>query len=299
MLDKSKNPDARAEKYWESNPNAAAFNQWTSNPLISENVYKRMSGYRSTKFWLSWLIEDYFKGKRFNKMLSPGCGTGDHEIIVARTGSVKKIDAFDISQVSIDIARKKAKDNLLNINFYRDNLNSFTIPEEKQYDLVLCSGSLHHVKELERFFSIIASSLKPDGYFIINEYVGDCYNIYDDGQIKIINRILSTFPRELLSSDNNVLRNSTINDVLERDPSESVRSKLIIPFLKNYFKIDEKNPMGGSILHPLYPFLDHEKFISRKYETDTILKLIIEFEAILIENSILDSDFMFCICRPK
>ncbi|OGW43009.1 MAG: hypothetical protein A2132_00280 [Nitrospirae bacterium RBG_16_43_11] len=291
--------DNIARKFWEVNPNAAYQNQWIENPIIASQVYYRMSGGHSHKYWLSWLLEDYFAGKRFKRMLSPGCGVGDHEIIVAKSGVVDEIDAFDFSDSSIGIAKDKAEKLGLQINFYNDNLDTFVIPDGRRYDLVLCTGSVHHVKELERFFAMIHNVLDSDGYFVINEYVGECYNIYSKKQVDIINRMLSCFPQEMRSSDKDKFQNDTLSNRIAIDPSESVRSKFILPLLKNYFDIEVKHPFGGCILHPLYPYLKADKFMNGEVETSVLLKLLLEFEAILMDYQFLESDFVLCISRPK
>lgn len=146
----------------------------------------------------------------------------------------------------------------------------------------------------------VSNLLTPDGYFIINEYVGDCYNIYNERQLDIINKILSVIPDEMRSNTiQRYKKNATIRENLAVDPSESVRSKLIMPFLKDFFIIEEEKSMGGCILHSIYPFLDNKKFSGDQPEYSTILKLLLEFELILMENSVLDTDFNFCICRSK
>ena len=292
----------QSKTYWEKNPNAAySSSQWTSNPLIAENVYLRMSGGQSKKHWLSWVIEDYFAGMKFENLLSPGCGVGDHELIIAKSGIFKCVDAFDFSEASINIARKKDLDAGVNINFYQDDLNTFIIPDGKKYDVVICSGSLHHVKELERFLDLINKSLKSNGYFIINEYVGDCYNIYNKKQVDIINRLYKCFSDTLRAENKAEFRNHTIEQAIATDPSECVRSKLILPFLENYFDMEVYHPFGGNLLHTLYPMLNHNEFINHgDAKISSILRLLLEFEAILMEMPAgLETDFCLSILRPK
>lgn len=286
------------ENYWNTNPEAASMSQWSRNRVIGKVVYQRMSGGETSKHWLHWLMEDFFSGKHFGRLLSPGCGTGMHEIISAKSGIVDEIDAFDFSDASLNLAREKAQSAGVKINFYKDDINTFALPDKK-YDIVLCSGSVHHVTELERFYATIHDSLVPKGYFIVNEYMGDCYNIYSERQVDLINRLYRHFPDELRSGKVKTFQNSTIQKVLATDPSESVRSKLVLPFLKYYFDIEVYRPFGGFILHPLYPLLNDVQFSSDDAKTETILKLLLEFEDILMESRLFDSDFALCICRPK
>lgn len=290
-----------ARRYWEANPEAASANQWTANAVVAERIYQRMSGGHTTKHWLAWLIEDYFEGRTFETMLSPGCGTGDHEIIAASAELARTIDAFDFSSAAIASAREKAKHVGHPINFYTDDLNTFKVPQGKRYDIVLCSGSLHHVREIERFLETVASILKSGGYLIVNEYVGACYNIYPKRQLEIVNRFLKHIPSSLRSSKvAGELRNATIQQAIATDPSESVRSKLIGTFLDHYFEIEVRHPFGGALLHPLYPLLNHTEFTSGDERAEAILKLLLEFEELLMELPWgLESDFCLFVCRPK
>ena len=294
------NEHEQAKSYWNANPSSTAVStMWTANPVIGEAVYRRMSGGASPRHWLNWLTEDYFRGKKFKHGLSPGCGTGAHEIVLARSGVVERIDAFDFSEGSLEIARAEAKKANVHINFYQDDLNSFT-PASKKYDLVICSGSLHHTREIERFLSTIRDVLTTDGYFVVNEYVGDCYNIYSQRKVELLNRLYQCFPGTLRSSPAETFKNITIDERFASDATESVRSALILPLLREYFQLEVCRPFGGQILHPLYGLLDHQELAVRDAKTETILRLLLEFENILMEiPGALETDFCFCICRPK
>ncbi|MGB3533044.1 MAG: glycosyltransferase [Microcoleaceae cyanobacterium] len=290
---------AADKSYWETNPTAATASQWVSNPIVEEVLHQRMSGGESKKYWLRWLIEDYFADRKFDNLLSLGCGIGNHEILIAELGFAKEIDAFDFSEASLNIAREAAKNANVHINFYQDDFNTFNLNNGKKYDIAFCSGSLHHVKELERFLEIVHKSLNPEGYFIINEYIGDIYCIYNQKQINLINRLYYCFNEILKSGLREQLINPTIHQVFATDPSEAVRSKLILPFVQYYFDIEVYNPFGGGILHPLYPLLDHNK-LSEDAKGETIVRLLLEFEQILMEiPGGLETDFCLCIMRPK
>jgi len=296
----NKNEQELARSYWDSNPSSTSLStMWTNNWVIGEAIYRRMSGGESAKHWLSWLLQDYFRGKKFKKMLSPGCGTGAHEIIVASSGVVESIDAFDFSEASLKIAREDAKNAGVHINFYQDDLNSFALDTQK-YDLAICSGSLHHTKEIEHFLSTIRDALTPDAYFIVNEYVGDCYNIYHPRKVELLDRLYQCFPKSLRSGQSDGFKNLTIAERFASDATESVRSALILPFLREYFNVEVCRSFVGQLLHPLYSLLDHHQLEQRDPKTETILRLLLEFENILMEiPGGLETDFCFCICRPK
>ncbi len=286
-----------AKSFWEKNPEIASKDQWTGNPLIGEAVHRRMSGGASGEHWLTWLIRDYFKGRTFEHVLSPGCGVGDHEIVMMSSGSVSHLEAFDFSESSLRICREKAAARNLKIRFYQDDINTFEVPRDRKYDLIFCSGSVHHVRELERFFGVVRDALSPDGVFVFNEYVGPCYNIYPRKQIDIVNRLLKAIDPELRR--NELLGQHTVEHALATDASESVRSSLIMPFASTYFDFELRHPFGGALLHPLYPFLRHDAMSAATPEMRSIVRLLVEFDAILMEKGVLSTDFVLCVCRKK
>lgn len=288
----------QAQNYWTHNPNAASVNQWTSHPQIAREVYRRMSGGKSDKHWLTWLLEDYFGDRQFKNVLSAGCGVGDHEIMLAKSGKFQEIDAFDFSASSIELAQDKAKKENLQINFYQDDLNSFQ-PKKSHYDLVLCSGSLHHTRELESFLSKVQKLISPDGYFVINEYIGACYNVYPPEQVELINRVLACFPEKLRSGKLDYFSNHSIEQALQTDPSESVRSKLIPDFLTSYFDFELYQPFGGFLLHPLYPLLNNQILAQPEAEMESIINLLLEIEKIMMEKQNYPSDFLLAVMKAK
>jgi len=292
--------EPQAKNYWETNPNAAA-SQWVSNPIIGDTIHQRMSGGQTQKYWLRWLIEDYFVGQKFNHLISLGCGIGNHEILMAELEFAQHIDAFDFSESSLEIARKDAKKAGVKVNFYQEDFNTFNLNPEVKYDVAFCSGSLHHVRELERFLEMVHKALHPQGYFIINEYVGANYCIYNKRQVELINRLYQCFHKLIRSGImENKFINPSIHQVFATDPSEAVRSQLILPFIEYYFDIELFNPFGGAILHPLYPLLDHNQFLPGDPKGETLIKLLLEFEQILMEiPGGLESDFCLCVLRPK
>lgn len=164
----------------------------------------------------------------------------------------------------------------------------------------MCFGSLHHVKELGHCLSTIKNSLKPDGYVILNEYIGDCFNIYEQQQLDIINRIYDCFDDSLKSVKISEYKSPTIEEVFTVDPSEAVRSKLILSFIKYYFNIEVLNHYGGGLIHELYQLLDSNQFVMEDPKGETIIRLLLEFEKILMEiPGGLKSDFCLCILRQK
>lgn len=291
----------RAQNYWETNPEAALATTWTSAPIVQGIVNERMTGGETNHYWLLWLIKDFFGGKQCDRLLSIGCGVGNHEIFMAELGFAKHIDAFDLSETSIEIAKKNAEAAGVNINFYQDNFNTFSINLNLKYDIIFCSGSLHHVTELERCLLNIRNNLKVNGYLVVNEYVGECYTVYEEKQVDLINRLYQCFDPSLRRNpETEEFINRTVEQVWSADPSEGVRSKLIMPFLKHYFYPEVCNHYGGGIMSELYPLIDATQFLPGDSKGETIINLLMEFEEILMEiPGGLPSDFCFSIWRQQ
>ena len=281
------------KSFWEDNPNAAQVSQWTSDPFIAAAIYQRISNRESRGHWIDWLFNRHLKNDRFNRILSIGCGVGDHELAIAEILPETSIDAFDFSNSSIALAQSKVRaKGLENLNLFVGNFNEIEL-DPSAYDLVLCSGSLHHVRELEHLLGEVRSSLTAGGLFVVNEYVGDCYNIYGEDQISFIQQVLNGLPASMRYIDH--FPNPTIEDVFDRDPTEAVRAKLIPDFLRIYFSVIDERRLGGSLLHPLYPFLNIEKIQSEPDFHEAIMNgLIILDDQRLAQGR---SDFSFFICR--
>ncbi len=133
--------------------------------------------------------------------------------------------------------------------------------------------------------------------FVFNEYVGPCYNVYPHEQLDVINRLLQAIAPDFRRGKQ--LDQTTVEFSLAHDPSESVRSSLILPFAASYFDVELCRPYGGTVLHPLYPLLRHDAMTKPTPEMQSIVRLLIEFEAILVEKGVLASDFALCVCRNR
>jgi 2-polyprenyl-3-methyl-5-hydroxy-6-metoxy-1,4-benzoquinol methylase len=286
-----------AQLCWDYNYSNAVKSAWIENPIVLEEINRRMTG--TAKFWLNWVFEDYlcFRPRR---MLSIGCGDGEHELIVARNRYVGTIDAFDASNVGIELASKKAQSEGFDVNFYVDTFEHFTIaPVNETYDLIMFAGSLHHVRELEPMLNKVRNVLAPDGVILFNEYIGPCYGIYEADRVELINRTLAALAPEFKTSPDARFVNPSIEMVLARDPTEGVRSALIPNFLEIYFKTEWIRYFGGALLHPMFPYLNSQRLSDKSPESESILRLLIDTERSLTEAGKLKSDFCFGFCGHR
>jgi hypothetical protein len=89
-----------------------------------------------------------------------------------------------------------------------------------------------------------------------------------------------------------------VEDMLRHDPSEAVRSSEIPGLVRRNFEVEYERSWHGTILHQLYPLLNADLANQDRVDFDSIIRLIIQFEDILISRGVLPTDFVFMVCRP-
>ena len=111
--------------------------------------------------------EDFFSciKERANQsqILDFGCGTG---LSIEKTikYNPKRIVGIDISEVSIEKAKKKAKEMGINVDYYVDNCEK-TKFENNSFDIIYGAGILHHL-EFNKCLDEIHRILKSNGNLI-------------------------------------------------------------------------------------------------------------------------------------
>ena len=109
------------------------------------------------------------------------------------------------------------------------DLNTIELPESS-YDVVFGISSIHHVAQLEHLFREVLLSLKPGGYFVLDEFIGPSQFQWPDEQVAIINEQLEKLPEEFKYAISNsvMVKACVARPSLEHmntyDPSEAIRS---------------------------------------------------------------------------
>ena len=103
------------------------------------------------------------------KILDAGCGTGEKSVFLSKNdGKVVGID-FTINQLKE--AKNLAKDNgvLSKIIFKKKDILS-SLDDLGKFDLIICTGVLHHTEDAYKGFNNLVNILKPNGIIIIGLY---------------------------------------------------------------------------------------------------------------------------------
>ncbi len=276
---------------------------WYDIPEVKKRWNYLISGNAKIDHY-EYIFRKHFSGKKNLRALSLGCGTGHRELKWAELGSFKSIDAYDLSKPRIEFARKEAEkrgySNIINYCV----ADIYKIKEHNNYyDIVLAEHSLHHFSPLRSLLFKINNFLKPDGFFIVNEFVGPSRFQWTDRQIEAIGGLLSILPAKYRARWNDktvktkIFRPSRLSMILN-DPSEAVESSNILPLLQEAFNIKEIKEYGGTILMMLFSDIAHN-FLSENRETKCFLDFCFNAEDVLLQNKYIKSDFVIAVCKKK
>ncbi len=104
------------------------------------------------------------------KVLDAGCGTGEQIVCCASVFPQVHFTAVELNSTSLDIAKKNAKFlEIGNIDFYQKDIMDIT-HELGSFDVIICSGVIHHLSQPEKGLKHLVKLLKPDGVFAIYLY---------------------------------------------------------------------------------------------------------------------------------
>lgn len=130
----------------------------------SKEIFKKSHDFFLKKF----LDLDFlpFKGK----LLEAGCGTGYTTHIIGSLRRDVEITGIDFSEKSLEFASNFSKtNNFSNICFEKKDLRELNL-QENYYDMIICTGVLHHIPKSKPIFKELCRSLKNNGFIIIGLY---------------------------------------------------------------------------------------------------------------------------------
>jgi len=293
------------KKHWESVYERMEFPpvNWWDIPAVRERWNFLVSGDAKIDY-VEYVSRKFLHGREALNVLSLGCGYGHKVMKWAELGKFDRIDAFDLSNKSIEYAESQAKKKGYNAiiryrvaDIYREEyLKDF-------YDIVLVEHSLHHFSPLNIILNKIREALKPDGYFIVDEFVGPTRFQWTKKQLYMVNALLSILPTHKklewdgVSAKTEVYSPSRLSMILS-DPSEAVESSNIMPLLSETFNVIETKGYGGNVLHLLFNGIAHN-FLSDDKNNLHILRCLFEIEDLFLSGEDVQSDFILSVCRKK
>ncbi len=235
-------------RYWDENREKAKDpGYWMAHPLCRQAINRRVSG-NPHEWPLDW-FKRVHAARPFERGVSWGCGLGAFERAAIRTGIVREVDAFDVSEASLaDARREAASEGIEDIHYRVGNFDDPGLPR-RRYDIVFFHASLHHVGALERLFRRLSFSLKRRGAVYVDEYVGPSRGEWTREKLRPAQALLDRLPAEGKS------RSQIELPIEMNDPSEAIRSSEIPRFLRDFFDIFEWRPYGGQVVDLVMPCL--------------------------------------------
>lgn len=240
-------PDAPGREFWDRQ-HGISYDPgfWMADPACRRAINLRVSGDEAVAP-LDFLYARSGR-RRFERLLSLGCGTGRVERAVRRLDIAQSVDAVDGSAVSIDLARQNAREEGLDGIAYRvADMNRLDLPRGR-YDAVVFHQSLHHVNSVERLLQQVRRTLTSTGLLFLEEWTGP--SRFDWGDPAKLEGARSAFARLPVEWRQWPELKPPIE---EHDPTEAVRSSAILPSLHRLFEPIVDRPYGGQIVSVLWP----------------------------------------------
>jgi SAM-dependent methyltransferase len=261
-------------EFWDHNHHISEdHNFWMAHPICRRAINLRVSGNDQT-----WPLDSLYvslSGRRFQRLLSLGCGTGRLERAISRHRIAEQIEGIDGSPVSIDIAKSRSREEQLeNIAYETGDLNHLEI-RRSWYDAIVFHQSLHHVDAVERLLERVRRALTPDGLLFLEEWVGPSRTEWSASRLAPLRALFEEVPLEWRKWPD--LR----APIEEADPTEAVRSSAIRPALRRLFRIVNDKPYGGQIVSVLLPQIERSAIPSSSLDDLLAKWLAIEEEQLL------------------
>lgn len=299
---------AKASEHWARHVEARRSGErsatnWLEHEAMARLYINPMSTGSPDEEWFDYIARKYFS-EPVGKTLSLGCGGGELERRALSLGICESLDAYDVSEGSIEAAREEAREAgfLDRINYAVADLNRISLPENA-YDAVFAAMAVHHLENLEGVYVELTKALKPGGLFVFNEYVGPSQFQWTDTQLELANELLRSVPERYRVTDKgSVLREvkrPNIEAMNELDPSESIRSEEIMALTERFFDLLERRDYGGTLLHVVLAEGTIRNYDPDDEEDVALLRRMIEFEKHHIAVGDIGSDFTHVIARNR
>lgn len=149
------------QSQYEENP----YPRWIRMPPAGKAY--TIAGYLRRKFPLAAFARK--SGAEMAEFLSAGCGTGQFPLGIAQDVKARVL-AVDLSLASLAYAKRKAQEfGLTGIEFAQADLLELAAIG-RRFDIVECSGVLHHMADPFQGWRALLSLLRPGGFMLVGLY---------------------------------------------------------------------------------------------------------------------------------
>lgn len=134
------------------------------------NLLYKDKNYSSEVDYVDSLIKKY-SSLGISSLLNLGCGTGNHDFLLAEKGY--SVTGVDLSHSMVDIAKEKIVDKKSKVNFFQGDIREVRL--HKKYDAVI---SLFHVMSYQNSNEDVLNTLKTAKVHLKKNglFIFDCWN---------------------------------------------------------------------------------------------------------------------------
>lgn len=116
-------------------------------------------------------LENYFAGKKINKVLEVGAGTGDFIKVLKELFPGTEITGIDPNTDSLETAAKRYPE----VQFFKMQAESLVF-KNNAFDVAAISMALHHLSDVPRSLAEMRRVVKSGGWIIVAELFSDNLN---------------------------------------------------------------------------------------------------------------------------
>jgi 2-polyprenyl-3-methyl-5-hydroxy-6-metoxy-1,4-benzoquinol methylase len=293
-------PTKKVAEWWNDPESQSPGTQWVEVPTVLDNINRRASGDPKID-WINHSASFLSNKPKPIKALSVGCGFGIIERILRQRNICEFIDGLDVADAAIEGAREKAHaDGLQGLTYQVTDLNTVSLPSET-YDAVYAHAALHHVFQLEHLFDQIKKTLRPGGFFVVQEYIGPSQMQFPQHHLELADIFLKSIPeryrrtrrRDIIKQEAPRLSLEMMNSV---DPSEGIRASEIVPLVASRFEIRHLRYLGGTLLLLIFNEIAGN-FKADDAEIMPFVNALIALDNFLVDNSVLPSYHVYLVCQ--
>lgn len=130
---------------------------------------------KETGMWMRYISRSFVSifrkwGVTSGKILDVGTGTGSLAIELAKSFPSVEVVGLDLSDVVLHLARENARESDVSSRVAFEHGDAEDMPfEDKTFDLVISSNTLHLMKNPITMFDEIQRVLKPTGKFFVSD----------------------------------------------------------------------------------------------------------------------------------
>jgi SAM-dependent methyltransferase len=232
-------------------------------------------------------------------MISLGSGPGGVELMLAREAPEAQYDCVDVNPSLLALGSRRAAEEGLPVSFQQGDLNTIKLPE-REYDLILCHASLHHVIELEWLAAQMRKALREGGELIVVDVITrNGFRMWPETR-RIVKALWKTLPEQYRINHTAYPQKRVDADIWEADTRvsgmECIRSQDVLPVLARHFRTEILVPYM-SISRRFFDTMYGPNYDLSRPLDGAILSWLWELDCSYLDQKVLRGESVFAVYR--